>query len=538
VPACRNLVISGPELGEVGDTKRYNIDQVELKKLVDDVLSAENPDGRLHDLIVPVAFAQQLDMQAALYESVVAVRPVRQFWVLYTMARCYDEMGRADACYFVACQALELEGQHLHSWSLYRDAFNYLTKRACYQAAIDLFKEQINRWPDSPVAPQWELSNIANRAGLTLGLDMTDPDAPLTPNNASVVRVFEPEIRTRWSCKVYGPHAPVAITALDHDLQRQAIDAVKLDNAELLIYNDKVVIVDCEKQTLPYYSIGEYPAFVRKRAEQILAEGGGEEVTTDIAVVISDHFIVPNLCHFLYDHISRLEVYKRAGVSIANALVVGGVIEAEFQRSVLNLLGIKNYLHTKRIARVRAREVWVSSNCRHLQHPGHLGAAWVVRFLRDNLIKNPSSEQCKIYISRSDARSRRVRNEAEMIAELERHGFRSIIPGNMSFSDQVMTLTGASHVVGPHGAGMTNAIFSRPGTAVLEIFPPLYSTNGYAMMAREAGWRYSALTARDWESDAPELNDPKVADTSTGRFGNRDIWINLDLLRQWLSEHL
>jgi capsular polysaccharide biosynthesis protein len=105
----------------------------------------------------------------------------------------------------------------------------------------------------------------------------------------------------------------------------------------------------------------------------------------------------------------------------------------------------------------------------------------------------------------------------------------------LPFAEQVAAFAGASHVVGVHGAGMTNAVFCSPGTAVLEIFHPLYSTYGYAALALETGWRYAAMTARDWESDAAELNEPTLGDPPAARFGGRDIRVDIGLLRSWLD---
>ena len=44
----------------------------------------------------------------------------------------------------------------------------------------------------------------------------------------------------------------------------------------------------------------------------------------------------------------------------------------------------------------------------------------------------------------------------------------------MSVAEQVELFVYADVVVAPHGAGLTNLLFCREGTRIVEIFPPTY----------------------------------------------------------------
>lgn len=66
-----------------------------------------------------------------------------------------------------------------------------------------------------------------------------------------------------------------------------------------------------------------------------------------------------------------------------------------------------------------------------------------------------------IYVSRRDAGARRVANEAEVLAALEPFGVIPVIPGDLSFAQQVATFADAAVVIGPQGAGLANVMFSR-----------------------------------------------------------------------------
>jgi capsular polysaccharide biosynthesis protein len=75
----------------------------------------------------------------------------------------------------------------------------------------------------------------------------------------------------------------------------------------------------------------------------------------------------------------------------------------------------------------------------------------------------------KIFLSREKAESRRILNRKEVMAFLKEFQFEIICAENLSFEEQVKTFFETSHLVTPHGAGLTNTIFMQPGTHVFEI---------------------------------------------------------------------
>jgi len=73
----------------------------------------------------------------------------------------------------------------------------------------------------------------------------------------------------------------------------------------------------------------------------------------------------------------------------------------------------------------------------------------------------------KIFVSRDDAPARRLSNAEEIFMAL--NGWEKVTLSAMSIHDQIKTFAEASHVISPHGAGLLNIVFSRPGTEVIEI---------------------------------------------------------------------
>ncbi len=91
----------------------------------------------------------------------------------------------------------------------------------------------------------------------------------------------------------------------------------------------------------------------------------------------------------------------------------------------------------------------------------------VVRDFFDRLSANiaDGAEQFpkRIYLDRRGAPSRRLLNETEIISALRRSGFVPIAAERLSLPDQARLFRGAEAIVAPHGAGLTNIGFCRPG---------------------------------------------------------------------------
>jgi hypothetical protein len=109
----------------------------------------------------------------------------------------------------------------------------------------------------------------------------------------------------------------------------------------------------------------------------------------------------------------------------------------------------------------------------------------------------------RIYISRNDAKARRVANEEDLAPVLADLGFEVHILKGMPLAEQVRLFQEAEIVTGPHGAGLTNIAWCRPGTKIVEFFPspdgpygaPRNATADYWIIAQLRGLDYRACDA-------------------------------------------
>lgn len=96
----------------------------------------------------------------------------------------------------------------------------------------------------------------------------------------------------------------------------------------------------------------------------------------------------------------------------------------------------------------------------------------------------------KLYITRQNARRRKLSNEAALWPRLEARGFARVVLEELSWAEQIAAFRAAKAIVAPHGAGLANLVFCEPGTRVVELFHRDYVHWTY--------WQLASLLALDY----------------------------------------
>ena len=85
----------------------------------------------------------------------------------------------------------------------------------------------------------------------------------------------------------------------------------------------------------------------------------------------------------------------------------------------------------------------------------------------------PTSKQEVIWITRKDVFARTIDWEDELLSQFP--AIKKIDIRDFSATDTINVFQNATHVISPHGAGLSNIIMCRPKTKVLELFPDIKS---------------------------------------------------------------
>jgi hypothetical protein len=97
-------------------------------------------------------------------------------------------------------------------------------------------------------------------------------------------------------------------------------------------------------------------------------------------------------------------------------------------------------------------------------------------------------------------------NRDEIEALFLARGFDIVNISALSLDEQIEAFSGAKCVVGVHGAGLANAVFSKPGLQMLEILPPLVATAAYWVLCHGMQHHYYAIVADDPEMPRPDYS--------------------------------
>jgi hypothetical protein len=131
-----------------------------------------------------------------------------------------------------------------------------------------------------------------------------------------------------------------------------------------------------------------------------------------------------------------------------------------------------------------------------------------------------------IWVSRSSASYRRLVNESELI-EIARSHLENLIvmdPSTLTLRRQIEFFANADYVIGPHGAGLTNAIFSNRLKGVIELWHS-YKQPFFRVMAGSI------------ESDYQHIEGVSVpTGASQGRQDNEDFVVSPEHLSKMLSK--
>lgn len=131
-----------------------------------------------------------------------------------------------------------------------------------------------------------------------------------------------------------------------------------------------------------------------------------------------------------------------------------------------------------------------------IAHPGDLRA--MLGLLQQAKPPSENPPWRRLYISRKTGR--RMVNEDDLLDGLTVRGFECLQLEDLSLDEQIFRFQEAAMIVGPHGAGHANILWSPPGTRLLEVFHPEWMHPCYALLSQMLGLRYHCLVGRSGRS--------------------------------------
>lgn len=185
-----------------------------------------------------------------------------------------------------------------------------------------------------------------------------------------------------------------------------------------------------------------------------------------IAVIALQGF--SNYYHWMIEVLPRLHILKQSRVLYDKLYFPP--LRTKFSQSTLQHLGIDftKVIEATNNTHIKPKKLVFPSQPSESQAT----PVWVIDFLQDTFLKNYKLKDGKkrIFMSRKNAIIRRIINEDSIFELLEPLGFKKIFMEDLSVIEQAELMHESEIIVGTHGAALTNIVFARKGTVIIELF--------------------------------------------------------------------
>lgn len=244
-------------------------------------------------------------------------------------------------------------------------------------------------------------------------------------------------------------------------------------------------------------------------------------------ILITDEW-TKNYCHFLWESLSKLIVMKKEFPD-ATLLLPSSYTKINFVMTSLEAFGFNK----NNIKLIPKKSRFKIKNLAFMPVI-NIGTVGYYDFLKFKEIRQIFREKFKdkltinlgekIYISRSNPDnpvSRRVSNENELCAMLEKHGFVTVYMEKYSFLEQVSIISRANLVVAPHGAGITNVMFAKDDCKLIELINDKRGVLCFEEMCGKMGIAYQRFDCKQSDDNTIELGNINVDVASLEKIVNK-----------------
>jgi capsular polysaccharide biosynthesis protein len=211
---------------------------------------------------------------------------------------------------------------------------------------------------------------------------------------------------------------------------------------------------------------------------------------------------------------------------------------APFMKNMLEIMGIDSErvheLGERAVIRVGNLTI-ESSMAEEFSHPCQQVNRELIEFVEKSL--SPTAIESKaesvkrnIYLSRNKYEGRRISNESNLLKILEKHGFQTVYPEELSVAEQISLFKNADVIVSPHGASLANIIFCKNVT-LIEIFNQNYGTPTFYLVAKLLDFHYQHILGTN-----PLLSKEEQQNVGLANLQYEDMEVDLDKLEQCLTK--
>jgi hypothetical protein len=240
---------------------------------------------------------------------------------------------------------------------------------------------------------------------------------------------------------------------------------------------------------------------------------GAKFITHERVIVLHDRWSVTNYFHWITESLVKL-LLVRDRMEYNGVPVIIPEHAAPFVIQSIRLLDPNRPV----VMMPSDKLAWVKRSV-HVDYSRLSGThdPEMVRRVADEVLRcaapfnNKNTEFNALYVSRDDAKCRKITNEKEILSTLNQNKIQLVKLSGMDFIAQINLFRNCNLLIGPHGAGLTNGIFMPPESRVLEITsvgklqPPALRYCFYSLLS-SLNLRYEPILAVSEDENDPEAD--------------------------------
>lgn len=314
-------------------------------------------------------------------------------------------------------------------------------------------------------------------------------------------------------------------------------DIIEIDNGYISIdfnksYKFDYYFFNQNHELISEVSHGESPFLLRE---------GVYNYEKNIAF-IEDRFTKFNICHLISDKIPRYFEFIDSELDFDEVIVFSNNKYVDDLLHTLKITKTNLDLFEGNRVTIKLKKIFISSSSSYdKSHPAQLGYEQFNKTI-DKIIESTGVSSLsinspkRIFIDRSNGKTRNIINSEDFRKTLSRFGFESVFLEKLSFIEQVNLFYNSDFVIGVHGAGLTNASFCKPGTKVIEILPPLCATKSFWIPLSLRKIDYDAHIAIDEKKQS--VSDYQNWRHEPKKYNRNNIYVNCQEFEKLLREKI
>lgn len=278
------------------------------------------------------------------------------------------------------------------------------------------------------------------------------------------------------------------------------VEDVHLAGPALVGFKDNDVILDTA-----YY--GRVDLWERNYPHFEMARGALAQMPVEVECAVSFGGVWShNYFHWVLDTLPKIEAVRKYTDEIGDFPII--LLEHDpppFVFESLDSLEFEWMTNEKYHFHVERLVVPQNRRKRGMVPPG------VVDYLRKLYPSDVMYSTPDLYITRKEARNRRVENEEELTDYLLERGYGIRMLERSSFAEQRDMCAGAENIISPHGAGLVNMVWAE-SPKIIELVTPDYSNPCGWLIAAGKGWDYGFVMCEPLEGENMRVDIGKLHD--------------------------